>query len=368
MKKLIGIGLLTIAIALYIFNTDSKMSNQKINIGVVLPLSGAVSQYGKWIQNALNMAKDEINNQQKEKIQFIFEDDKANPKDAINAIQKLINKDHVKIVFGSWASSCVMAMSPIAEKNKILLFAEALSPNIKHAGEYIYRVQPDGSLYVNKLIEYFKSKKLNNLGVIYINNDFGIEQMKLIKKNIKIDYLTAYEAKTKDFKSIIENIKTKELKNIIILGYKETAYFYKQLHELGASQNISLFGSVPTENPEIINIAGENATNGIIYPHHFKGASFLMTEKEQHFINEYKKRFGYAPEGFAYLAYEAMKFIIYPALIKGEMNTDKIKEVLDNDLFIGLSSKLKFDKFGDIQREVYLKMIKNKTFILMENQ
>ncbi len=366
-NKIFFIGL-TIGILLMV--AINKMDEEKnIVIGVVLPLSGGAAQYGKWIQNSLNMAKDEINLKNKRKIKYIFEDDKANPKDAINAINKLISNDKTKIIFGSWASSSVMAMAPIAEKNKVLLFAEALSPNITHAGEYIYRVQPDGSLYMNKLIQYLRKKQAKNIGVIYINNEFGIEQMKLLEENMNISYKKAYAGKTNDFKSIIENIKNLNIKNILILGYKETAYFYKQLYELGINNDISLFGSVPTENPEIIKIAGVNATNGIVYPHHFKGIDSIKTKQEKDFFENYKNRYGYYPEGFAYLAYEAMKFIIYPSIINTSIqgiDTDKIKQYLDRTTFMGLSSSIKFDKFGDVQREIYLKEIQNEKFILLE--
>ena len=366
-KLIIIIGILSIFLGC---ETKNSQSTNEISIGVVLPLSGGAAQYGKWIQNALNMAIEEINEDDKKKIKLIFEDDKANPKDAVNAITKLIYNDKVKIIFGSWASSCVMAMAPIAEKNKVLLFAEALSPNIKNAGEYIYRIQPDGTLYINKMIEYLKENNSSNIGVVYINNDFGTEQTNLLKKYINISYSKAYDVKTNDFKSIIENIKELKLKNVIVLGYKETAYFYKQFYELGLRDKISLFGSVPTENPEIIDIAGVEATNNIIYPHHFKGIKSNNTEKEKEFFEKYKKRYGYYPEGFAYLAYEAMKFIIYPSIIKGSNNTnidiDKIKQYLDTNTFNGFSSEIKFDKFGDIQRRIYLKTIKNKEFILLE--
>ena len=354
---------------IFFIGCDNKKDfKNEIDIGVVLPLSGASAQYGKWIQNALELARDEINMENKKHINLIYEDDRANPKDAVHAIKKLTANDNVKIIFGSWASSCVMAMAPIAEKKKVLLFAEALSPNIKNAGEYIYRIQPDGSLYIKKLLKYFKRNKFKKVGLVYINNDFGIEQAKILKSDLEIVYSKAYNAQTNDFKSIIENIKKLSLEHVIVLGYKETSYFYKQFYEMGLKNEISIYGSVPTENPEILTISGTNATNDLIYPHHFKGVeSNTVTVKEKEFFERYKIKYGEYPEGFAYLAYEAMKFIIYPSIIKNEtIDTDKIKQYLDTNTFVGLTSNIKFDKFGDVQREIYLKKIKDKKFILME--
>jgi len=357
-----------ILIIFFIGCENKKDLKDEINIGVVLPLSGNAAQYGKWIQNALELAKDEINIENKKHINLIYEDDRATPKDAVHAIKKLTTNDDVKIIFGSWASSCVMAMAPIAEKKKILIFAEALSPNIKNAGEYVYRIQPDGSLYIKKLLEYFKKHNLDKIGVVYINNDFGIEQAKILKSNLNIGYIKAYNPEMKDFKSIIENIKESNLEHILVLGYKETAYFYKQFYEMGLKNKISIYGSVPTENPEILTISGANATNNLIYPHHFKGIeSSKITSKEEEFFEKYHTKYGEYPEGFAYLAYEAMKFIIYPTITQNEIiDTDKIKQYLDTNTFTGLTSNIKFDKFGDVQREIYLKKIDNKKFILME--
>ncbi|HFS67310.1 MAG TPA: amino acid ABC transporter substrate-binding protein, partial [Flavobacteriia bacterium] len=319
---------------------DKKDLKNEINIGVVLPLSGGAAQYGKWIQNALELAKDEINIENEKKLNLTYEDDKANPKDAVHAIKKLTSDENIKVIFGSWASSCVMAMAPIAEKKKVLLFAEALSPNIKNAGEYIYRVQPDGSLYINKLVKYLTKNKSKNIGVVYINNDFGIEQTNILKSKLKIKYSKAYNPQTNDFKSIIENIKELNLEHVLVLGYKETAYFYKQFYEMGLKDIISIYGSVPTENPEVLAIAGTKPTNDLIYPHHFKGVnSKTVTKEEKEFFDKYKNKYGEYPEGFSYLAYEAMKFIIYPSIIKfsnKNIDTDKIKQYLDTNTFNGL--------------------------------
>src|SRR3990172_4928425 len=91
-----------------------KKDGKEIKIGAILPLTGSSAQYGKWIQEALELGKEEINSAggiNGRRLEIIYEDDQANPTLAANAMRKLINSDKVPLVFGSWASSAVLAQA-----------------------------------------------------------------------------------------------------------------------------------------------------------------------------------------------------------------------------------------------------------------
>jgi ABC-type branched-subunit amino acid transport system substrate-binding protein len=89
----------------------------QFRIGAILPLSGPSARYGKWIQEGLELAREEVNAAGGiggRPLQILYEDDQATPRLAATAMQKLATSDRVPVVFGSWASSSARAPSASA--------------------------------------------------------------------------------------------------------------------------------------------------------------------------------------------------------------------------------------------------------------
>ena len=72
------------------------ISEEKIKIGLIVPLSGEYSYIGKSILKSTRMALNKIND---DRITVIPKDTKANPIDALRVSNELQNKD-VKIIIG----------------------------------------------------------------------------------------------------------------------------------------------------------------------------------------------------------------------------------------------------------------------------
>ena len=161
---------------------------QSIKLGAILPLTGQNARYGTWIKEGLEMAKDEVNSSNGingKKLEIVYEDDQANPAMAATAMQKLVNIDKVPVVYGSWASSSVLAQAPIAEKAKVVVMAEAISPKIRDAGDYIFRMQPDARYYIRQLVPFiYKNAKLKTVAILNVNNDFGTDQARVFAEEI----------------------------------------------------------------------------------------------------------------------------------------------------------------------------------------
>src|ERR1035441_2752574 len=108
---------------LFIFIADCNNSNSRsVKIGVVLPMTGKMANYGKSSQAALLAMLKVINlRRESEKsplLNLIIEDDHMEVKGGINAVNKLIQKDHVAAIIGPDASSIMLGVCPIAESNK----------------------------------------------------------------------------------------------------------------------------------------------------------------------------------------------------------------------------------------------------------
>ena len=344
-----------------------EKEDQEIKIGAILPLSGPSAQYGQWIQEALNLAKDEINASggiKGRSLQIIYEDDQADPKIAANAMQKLTSIDKVPIVYGSWASSSLLAQAPIAEKSKTVLIGEAISPKIRDAGDYVFRMQPDARYYIRQLVPFVYNKlKIRKVSMLNVNNDFGVDQAKVFTEEFtkiggQVLSTEVFEQGASDFKTELIKIKAKKPDAVFAPGYTELAIILKQAKELGLKQRF--FASVPFENPQII-IAAGNSAEGVIYPHHFDpDAESPLTKAYQ---KAYIMKYGRQSEGFAALAYDGLMIVAH---VLKEVGTDseKIKNALYQIKdFPGVTGNTTFDEHGDVIKPIVIKIVKKGQFM-----
>ena len=338
-----------------------------VTIGAVLPLSGKSAQYGKWIREGLELGREEINSSggiNGKKLEIIYEDDAANPREAANAMQKLVRIDKVPLVFGSWASSCALAQAPIAESSHTVLMAEAISPKLRDAGKYVYRIQPDARYYIRELVPFvFRELRLHTVCILYVNNDFGLDQADVFETEFtklggKVLSKEGYSAEATDFRTALLKIKEKNPQAVFVPGYGELGIILKQAREIGLTQQF--IGSVPAENPDILQTAGK-AAEGLIYPHHFDPDS--SDELVRKYQDSYKRQYGRPSEGFAALAYDGIRVIAH-AIESGGDSPNGIRKKLDTTrAFPGVTGPTAFDDHGDVIKPILIKTVDNGSFV-----
>lgn len=343
---------------------------KEIKIGAILPLSGGSAQYGIWIKEALELGREEIDAKggiNGKPLVILYEDDQADPKIAANAMQKLAAFDRVPVVYGSWASSCVLAQAPIAEKTKTVVIGEAISPKIRDAGDYVFRMQPDARYYVRQLVPFVRHNlKISKVTTLYVNNDFGSDQAKVFSDEFeklggRIFSSDAFEQGATDFKTELTKVKAENPEAIFCPAYTEIAVILRQAKELGITQQF--FASVPFENPDIVKAAGD-AAEGVIYPHHFDSDSTDSDVRD--YQRRYRAKYGHSSEGFGALAYDGIYIIAHVLKEYGE-SADGIKEGLYNvKNFRGVTGETAFDSYGDVIKPIIIKTVRNGRFVRYE--
>ncbi len=79
---------------------STSASGDTIKIGAIGPLSGAASTYGISVKEGAQLLEKEVNAAggiNGKKIQFIFEDDQAEPNSSMQAFNKLVDKNKVPV-------------------------------------------------------------------------------------------------------------------------------------------------------------------------------------------------------------------------------------------------------------------------------
>ncbi len=347
--------------------TKPSRSEEPIRIGAILPLTGESARYGQYIREGIDLAVAEINTDHGingRPLTIIYEDDAAQPRLAASAMTKLAEIDHVPVVIGSWASGCVLAEAPIAEKMKVVVMAIAISPKITAAGDYIFRIQPSATSYINALVPYLVHKVgVRKLAVLYVNNDFGLSQAADIREQFEaqggtIVFAKGFPSGTADFRTEIAELRKANPDAVFVPAYTEIASFLKQAREMGLSTRF--VASVPFENPDILKLAG-SAAEGVIYPYHY--CSGPANDLDKGFRIEFAKRYGKEPDGFAALAYDAVR-IIGSSLKAVGTDPDRIKAALyaTHD-FPGVTGKTSFDSNGDVIKPIIIKTVVDGQFV-----
>ena len=98
-------------------------AKDKIIVGVVLPLTGVLSPYGKPNLEAINLAVDEANaagGVNGRKIELVVEDTQASNTTAINALNKVLQSKPVAVI-GPGLGTQILALQPLTEKAKVTL-------------------------------------------------------------------------------------------------------------------------------------------------------------------------------------------------------------------------------------------------------
>ncbi|CAM4385742.1 ABC transporter substrate-binding protein [Bordetella muralis] len=157
------------------------MAQETIKIGVSQPLTGPVAAAGTYVANGARLAAEQLNAQGGvlgKKIELIVEDNKSNPREAVNTAEKLILRDKVPVMIGAWGSTFTLATMPKLQEYGVPMVVEtASSSKITTAGNpWVFRISPTSrmeALAFAKQLQSF-SPAIKKVDFLAVNNDWGL--------------------------------------------------------------------------------------------------------------------------------------------------------------------------------------------------
>ncbi len=354
-------------LSLFLLINCSK-ETERIQIGAILDLTGPIAPYGQWSKNGLELAIQEIDQRVSgigKRIELLIEDGKSEPATAVSSFKKLIDIDKVQVVVITTGSSSVLAIAPIAEAKKVILFTPAASsPDITNAGDYIFRNRLSGTFEVEEMARVaYNQLHIDITGILYVNNDFGLSYKDIFLNmfNImggNITLVNNYEQGETDYRTNLLKIKNAvNINSIYLIGYaEECGRILKQSKEYGL--DILWLSTIGIESEEVINIAG-NAANGVIYTaptYDYSDPSKKDFEKK--YFEKYKEHSNL----YAANSYDAL-MIIWSAIELVGYDSKKIKDYIYSvKNYPGVGGITTFDKNGDVIKPIKIKTIRGGKF------
>jgi branched-chain amino acid transport system substrate-binding protein len=366
-KKIWAISSVVIVLVLVVIVVKLKVKEQDGNIvpiGVVLPLTGPSASHGKDAMGGLELAREEIESRRQPgqpRLELLIEDSLSSPQGGVSAIQKLIQTKKTSVVIGPVASSVMLAMIPIAEREKIVLFSpSASSPEISNTGDYIFRIALLAPPQAQALAEYaIDGLDVNRAAILYVNDDTGISYKQAFVESFsklggKVILEESYDKISTDFRLQLTKLKNAQPQIIFIPGVpRATGLILRQAKELGL--DCHFLGNYGAEGADLITSGGD-ATEGFVY------ASLPISDK---FTSLFKAKYNRVPTTGAPLVYDALH-IISQIIADYGTSADAIKKGLSElKDYEGATGRMTLLPSGDADREICLKIVKNGKFEIL---
>ena len=313
--------------------TNQGISDTEIVIGTHQDLSGPIKGWGVSAGNGMKFAVDEINAAggiHGRKIKFILEDSKYDPKTAVLATQKMIEKDKIFVNLGSMGSPTVLAAQDI------VLDAGVLQLFPLSAAEFTFKfdpAKPQERLKFNNLLPYVEStraavkflietKKFTKPCILHQNDEYGKSVLdgfnaQLDAMKIKPASVTSYQRGASDFSAPVARMKADGC-DLVVLGavIREPIGAISEAKKLGWEP--AFLGATPVNVIEVPALGKEiveglYSAGGFEIPYEDTAKGKVKT-----WVDTYRTTFNATPNTQAIIGYNAVMTLAHYLKLAGK--------------------------------------------------
>jgi branched-chain amino acid transport system substrate-binding protein len=353
----------------------SKKESDVIKIGVFEPITGANAAGGQLEVEGIKLANKLYPEVLGKKVELVIADNKSDKVEAATAAARLVEKDKVTAIIGSWGSSLSMAAGDIVRQGKVpTVGASCTNPLVTAGNDYYFRVCFIDPFQGTVMANYAYSKLgAEKAAVIQeVNNDYAVGLAKFFMDSFKqltgdencIVALANYNTGDQDFSAQLTNVKAQNPDVIFAPGnFTESALIISQARKLGIT--CPIIGGDTWETQEFLDI-GQEAVEGAVFSTFF-ATEKPITEESAKFIAAYRDEYNKEPAAVAALGYDA--YILILDAIKRAGTTDRVKlrdEIAKTENFPGAAGIITLDANGDAVKNAVIKVVKGGKFTYLD--
>lgn len=286
-----------------------------IRFGVSGPFSGNSAEYGRIWQQAMNLARDEINENGigGRQLEIVYEDSQSVPQQSVPVAQKFVSDPTILAELGDFASPASMAASPIYERGKLVQFGFTNShPDFTKGGAYMFSTtlsqEQDAAYLATTAFESFGGKQ----AILYRNTDWGkitheLYANRLVELGGEAVVIENYLETEKDFRALLAKVQDAQPEVVTLISYyTDGALIAQQSEAVGLTSQIVANGAC--NSPQFIELGGEAVDGVVTTTVFFPGAPRPEAEP---FVSAYREAYGEDPDSFAALAYDGVKILAW---------------------------------------------------------
>ncbi len=390
--RLMGLAVSALALTCLPAAAQTKVTNEGISaneivIGTHQDLSGPIKVWGVPVSNGMKMAVAEINAAggiNGRKIKMALEDNGYDPKKAVLATQKMVERDKIFAMIGPMGSPTVLAAQDI------LFDAGVLQLFPLTAAEFTFKfnpAKPQERLKFNNLLPYVEStraavkymigqKHSTKPCIMHQDDEYGknvldgfnqqVAAMKLTPASV-----TSYKRGASDFSAQIAKMKADGC-DLVVLGtvIRETIGAMSEARKLG--WNVTFLGATPTNVLEVPAL-GKDAVEGLYAASGFEiPYEDTAKGKVKEWLANYKKMFNTNANTQAIIGYNAIEtFAFYARKAGKDLTGQKMLAALESgDQFHDIfnSPPTKFSKTDHLANTVtQVQQIRKGRWVLVKD-
>jgi len=330
--------------------------NQSFTCGVILPLSGELHASGTTLLQGIELATDEINNNEGVagyQMNLRIADDQGDPLKALSLFKEM-QADGIPVVIGSYTTSITL---PMAEETKNSDDIILISPRAN--GELLYGISPrfyqmNAPVFsITHFVSDWLSYTAEHVAVIYIDDEYGRSVLSGIRTGLDNSPvlitgtlpITGEDTDDTGFSVLIDPLLDNAPDAVVI-----SVYDSRQIPIIRSLSDAGFRGQVILTETGFINTLESEESEVLSKFSLFllPSNSYLVPgELTDRFVKSYKERFGQDPErtiaGYGYDSMMVLAYAIRLGLVNGTVSADSIQKGLDDSRYYGVSGPKTFD-------------------------
>ena len=308
----------------------AMMSEDVLNVGVLLPLTGGASDMGLGMQNAMFMALDDLQNN---RMMLKFYDTKSTHEGAQTAASQAID-DGADLILGPLMGKEVEGVAPLALSADVPVVSFTTSPQVLQKG--IYSIGLLNGEQIERAVSYAKNNGRNSLALLVPDNNSGLNIVKAalmssITKDMPLVKVGFYSPQSVDFSELVKDVASdggfdtvliadggNRLKSLVsMFAYNDVMY-----------PDVLFMGTAAWDNT---NLSKETILYHGVYPMVSKSYGTYFTDK-------YKETFGEQPKSLYSFAYDS---VLLASVLSGKTEDDITSALTGKSGFIGVNGFFK---------------------------
>ncbi|NLO90122.1 MAG: ABC transporter substrate-binding protein [Clostridia bacterium] len=351
-------------------------SEDVIKIGVFQPLTGANAAGGELELEGVKLANKLYPEVLGKKVELVIVDNKSDKAEAASAVARLIEKENVSAIIGSWGSAFSIAAGNIVKEKQVpAVGASCTNPLVTQGNDYYFRVcfiDPfQGTVMAKYAFEKLNARKaaiiqeVSNDYAVGLANFFKEEFVRLTGDPNAVVEVSNYQTGDNDFSAQLTSIKSKNPDVIFAPGnFTESALIIKQARKLGIETPI--IGGDTWETDEFLKVGGKEV-EGIVFSTFFD-PSVTFTPESKKFLEAYAEEYpDKEPAAVTALGYDAYILILDAIKRANSADPQAIRDALaETKDFEGAAGMITLDENGDAIKDAVIKTVKNGKFVYLD--
>ena len=341
-----------------------------VKVGVFLPLTGDNAAGGELELRGVKLAHKLHPEVLGKKVELVVADNKSDKAESASVAARLIEKDKVCALIGTYGSSLAMAAGNIVKEAKVpAIGTSCTNPQVTANNDYYFRACFIDPFQGTVMANYAYKQGARKVAIVQeVSNDYSVGLAKFFKDAfVKLTNdpdcivdIANYQTGDKDFTAVLTNLKAKNPDAVFAPGnFTESALLIKQARQLGMT--IPFMGGDTWETQEFIDVGGKEVEGAVMSTAFDREKA--STPEAQKFLKAYTDEYKSEPSALSAMAYDA--YLITVDAIKRANSTDsqKIRDALaaTKDLE-AVTGKTTFDKNGEPIKAAVIKEVKDAKF------